>query len=168
MGPISQEIEIDASREQVFSYLTDLSLRPGWMGKLARDYRLERVNPRGIGAGARFKPGGPGVEYMDTSIVEAEFPEKLVERGEGGLRNKATVNTVWELIPSAGEVTTVRVTFWTDQYLHLGKAAEFGRSGWWKRRWKSALKGLREAIESGEIEAKPVTVAGGNRVPGAA
>ena len=75
---------------------------------------------------------------------------------------------VWELIPSASEVTTVRVTFWTDQYLRLGKAAEFGRSGWWKRRWKSALKGLREAVESGEIKTEPVTVAGGNRVPGAA
>lgn len=168
MGPISQEIEIDASREQVFSFLLDLSLRPGWMGKLASDYRLERVDPRGIGAGARFRPGGPGVEYMDTTVVSAEDPEKIVERGEGGLRNKATVNTVWELIPQASGVTTVRVTFWTEQHLRLGKLSEFGRSGWWKRRWRSALRGLRDAVESGQIEAVPVGVAGANEIPGAA
>ncbi|MFM8527231.1 MAG: SRPBCC family protein [bacterium] len=168
MGPISQEIDIDASREEIFDFLCDLSLRPGWMGKLAGDYRLERIDPRGIGAGARFKPDGPGVEYMDTTIVETDFPEKIVERGEGGLRNKATVNTVWELIPGASGVTTVRVTFWTEQHLHLGRASEIGRSGWWKRRWKSALRGLRAAIESGELRGEPVEVAGGNRVPGAA
>lgn len=168
MGPISQEIEIDASRERVFEFLMDMSIRPSWMGKLAADYRLERVDPRGIGAAARFKPGGPGVQYMDSSIVEADFPEKIVERGEGGLRNKATVNTVWELIPEAGEVTTVRVTFWTEQHLRLGKMSERGRSGWWKKRWRSALKGLREAIESGEIDTAPVQVAGTNRIPGAA
>lgn len=168
MGPISVETEVDAPRERIFEFLCDLSIRPAWMGSLAEDFRLERVDPRGLGAGARFKPGAPGLEYTDSTIVELDAPERIVERGAGGSLNRAALHTVWELIPDAGGVTTVRVTCWTEQPSILGRLREFGRSGWWKRRWREALKGLRQAVESGDSSIERVGVAGGNRVPGAA
>ena len=168
MGPISVETEIDAPRERVFDFVSDFSLRPAWMGSLAGDLRLERIEPRGLGAGARFKPGAPGLEYTDSTIVESDRPEKIVESGLGGSLNRVSVNTVWELIPDPGGVTRVRVTFWTVQPSFFGRLREFGRSGWWRRHWRDALKGLKAAVESGSATIERVGVAGEDRVPGAA
>lgn len=168
MGPISVEVQVDAPRERIFAFLSDLSLRPGWLGRLGRDFRLERVDPVGVGAGARTRPGGPGVNYMGSSIVEAIDPERLEERGWGGPLNRVEVRTVWELIEEPGGVTKVRLTFWTAPVTLLDKLRQAGRSRWWERRWRSALREMRDAVESGQAVERTATVAGGQRVPGAA
>lgn len=156
MRPLSLSTAVDASREQVFDFIIDLSKRPGWTDHFLGGFQLERIEASGQGAAARFRAGAPGIRYMDTTIAEAERPHKIVERGHGGRSNRRTINTVWELTEGPGAVTTVNLTFWTEPAGLRG-----GR--WWRRRWRKALRRLAAEIESGAASQPAATVAGGNR-----
>ena len=169
MGPISLTTQIDAPRERAFDFICDLSRRPAWIDHFAHGYRLERLNPSGEGAAARFRVGAPaGIEYMETVIVEADRPSKIVEQGSGGHLNRIPIHTVWELTEGPGAVTTVTLTFWTEPRKAFDRLRERGRGGWWKRRWSRALRRLGAAIESGGEGIEPVTVAGGAHLPAGA
>src|SRR6187551_2927724 len=75
MGPVSAEIEIDASREQVFAALTDLAGRPSFTDHFLEGFHLTRIDSRGVGAGARFQVQGPLRKvWMDTAIVSLDPP----------------------------------------------------------------------------------------------
>ena len=98
MGPISTEIEIDVPREQAFAVLTDLSVRPSFTDHFLTDFHLLRIDPVGIGAGARFRANGPlRSVWMDTTIVSLDEPFQIVEEGRGGRTNRIPSHTVWEL-----------------------------------------------------------------------
>ncbi|MDX6624258.1 MAG: hypothetical protein QOE75_2190, partial [Solirubrobacterales bacterium] len=71
MGPISAEIEVDVSREEAFALLSDLSARPSFTDHFLSDFHLTRLDPVGIGAGARFRVNAPfRSPWEDTTIVE--------------------------------------------------------------------------------------------------
>jgi uncharacterized protein YndB with AHSA1/START domain len=168
MGPISLTTAIDAPRERVFDLIADLSRRPAWTDHFAGEYRLERLEPVGEGAAARFRAGAPAIPYVETVIVEAERPSRIVESGRGGRWNRIPIHTIWELVSDPGPVTTVKLTFWTEPSESLDRMRELGRGGWWKRRWRRALNRLRAAVESGGEGIEPVTVAGGAHLPAGA
>lgn len=167
MGPISLDIEIDAPRERVFDLICDLSRRPGWAPHFGDDYRLERLEPSGEGAAARFRVDAPGgIGFMETVISRAERPHTIVEHGRGGRSDRARVRTIWELSGGAGDVTSVRLTFWTEQPTLLHRLGELRAGRWWRRRWSRALRGLRAALEGdGGLPEASVGVAGGDRQP---
>lgn len=155
MRPISISGTVDAPRERVFDLIADLALRPAWTDHFAHDFRLERLQAAGEGAGARFRVRAPGIRYMSTTIAEAERPHLIVERGSGGRSNRIAIDAVWELTEGPGAVTTVMLNFRTEP----------GRRGgrWWKRRWRRALKRLAEAVERGAPAGEAATVGGGSR-----
>ena len=66
MRPVFATTSIDAPRERVFDFLIDLSARPAFMDHFLTDYRLERLDPVGVGASARFRLRHSG-EWMDTA-----------------------------------------------------------------------------------------------------
>jgi uncharacterized protein YndB with AHSA1/START domain len=166
MRPVSAKVTIDAPRERVYDLLTDLSLRPAFTDHFFGDYRLQRVDPVGPGAAARFRMLGSGA-WLDTTIGDdSERPHLVRERGQTGPSNRVPTNTVWELAEapdrSGSEVT---VTFWTEPQNMFDKAREaLGGTGLLKRGWKRALARLRDLAETG---AKPsrVQVAGMDRLP---
>ena len=163
MGPISLTISIDAPREQVFDFISDLGIRESWTGHFASGYRLQRITAQGLGAGARFRVDAPGgLRYMETVIAEADRPFRIVEHGRGGRLDHIPIRTVWEL--EGGQTTTVTLTFWTSPPTAFDRVRELGRSGWWKRRWGKALRRMQELIESGAT-APRTEVAGGDRLP---
>src|SRR5262245_49610878 len=164
MGPISLKMDVDAPREQVFDFICDLSVRPSWTDHFARDYRLERIQPSGKGAAARFRVDAPaGVRYLETVIAEAERPYRLVEHCRGGRLDRIPMRVVWEL--KEGPVTTVQLTFWTEPTHAIDRIRERGRTRWWRRRWTKALRRLREVIESGAEPTPRAQVAGADRPP---
>jgi uncharacterized protein YndB with AHSA1/START domain len=165
MGPVSAEIEVDVARPRVFAVLSDLSLRPVFTDHFLEDYRLTRIDPVGVGAGARFRIAvRPRRVWMDTTIVEAEGPYRIVEHGRGGRANRIPSRTLWELTEGPGTLTTVRVSFWTEPANPIDRGLEVlsGASIPYERRWREALRRLRELLESGQLEAERVAVAGGN------
>lgn len=165
MGPVSAEIEIDVPRPRVFEAIADLSLRPAFTDHFLTGFRLTRIESRGVGAGARFRIAvRPRRVWADTTIVEAEEPHRLVEHGRCGRANRIPTTTLWELTEGPGSLTAVRVSFWTeptnpvDRGLELVSAASIP----YARRWREALRRLRDGLESGELDSGRVAVAGGN------
>lgn len=165
MGPVSCEIEIDAPRAQVYKALLDLAARPSFTDHFLADFHLTRVDPVGVGAGARFRVKAPFRKiWMDTMIVSTEEPFQIVEQGEGGRGNRIRNHTVWELKDGPGPLTTVRVSHWTepaavDRALEIASAGSF----WLERGWRESLRRLRNLLESDQPVTERVAVAGGNR-----
>jgi uncharacterized protein YndB with AHSA1/START domain len=166
MGPVSAEIEIDVPRQRAFEAIADLSLRPAFTDHFLADFHLTRIESSGVGAGARFRIAvRPRRIWMDTTIAESEEPHRLVERGRGGRLNRIPSTTLWELTEGPGSLTKVRVSYWTEPSNPIDRALELlsGASIPYERRWREALRRLREQLESGELTRRRLALAGGNR-----
>lgn len=165
MGPVSAEIEIDAPREQVFATLLDLAARPSFTDHFLTGFHLTRIDPVGVGAGARFRVKAPLRRvWMDTTIVSTEEPFQIVEEGEAGRGNRIRNHTAWEMKEGPGQLTTVRVAQWTeptpvDRVLEILSAGSIPL----ERGWREALRRLRDLLESDQPAAERIAVAGGNR-----
>lgn len=165
MGPVSAEIEIDVPRQRAFEAIADLSLRPAFTDHFLSDFHLTRIEPTGVGAGARFRIAvRPRRVWMDTTIVEVDGPHRLVEHGRGGRANRIPSITLWELTEGPGALTKVRVSYWTEPSNPIDRGLELlsGASIPYERRWREALRRLREQLESGELGGQRLAVAGGN------
>lgn len=165
MGPVSCEIEIDAPRERVYATLLDLAARPSFTGGFQADFHLTRIDPVGVGAGARFRLKAPFRKvWMDTAIVAVEEPFRIVEAGAAGRGNRIPSHTVWELTAGPGPLTSVRVTQWTEPG-PVDRALELASAGsvWLERGWRESLRRLRDLLESDQPATERVAVAGGNR-----
>jgi hypothetical protein len=166
MGPVSAEIEIDVPRAEAFEAIADLARRPSFTDHFQTGFHLTRIESAGVGAGARFRAGPRRREvWMDTAIEEVDAPHKLVERGRGGRANRIAATTVWELLEGPGGLTRVSVSHWTEPAKFIDRVLEVasGAAGWQERRWREALRRLRDVLESDETPPEPVAVAGGNR-----
>lgn len=162
MGPVFTEVDIDAPREEIFDYLMDFNTRPFLYGDSVEDFRLLRLESRGVGAGARWRFKRKSA-WADSAIVSAD-PSRISERGVTGKYNKTANGTEWELEETASGVVRVRISYWT---VPTGMSKAFDRmtggAGWHRRRLNRAGNRLREAVESGREERAEVPVAGGNR-----
>ncbi|HEX7059829.1 MAG TPA: SRPBCC family protein [Solirubrobacterales bacterium] len=165
MGPVSAEVEIDVPRAQAFAFLADLANRPSFAGCLVSGFHLTRIDSTGIGAGARFRFDVPmHRDWADTTIVELDEPHRIVEHGHGGRLNRVPSTTVWELTEGPGSLTRVRVSYWTEPGLFdRAREAMTVASPRYERRWREAMRRLRDLLESGGSAAGRFTVAGGNR-----
>lgn len=166
MGPVSAEVEIDVPRQRAFEAIADLSLRPAFTDHFLSDFHLTRIEPTGVGAGARFRFAvWPRDVWMDTTVAEIDAPHRLLERGRGGRLNRIPSTTLWELTEGPGALTTVRVSYWTEPANPVDRALELlsGASVPYERRWREALRRLRELLESGEPGLQRLALAGGNR-----
>jgi len=165
MGPVSAEVEIDVPRQRVFDAIADLSCRPAFTDHFLTGFRLTRIEPTGVGAGARFRIAvRPRRVWADTTIVEADRPHRLVEHGRGGRSNRIPSTTLWELTEAPGSLTKVRVSYWTEPGNPVDRGLELlsAASAPYERRWREALHRLREQLESGELGNSQMAVAGGN------
>jgi len=164
MGPVSAEIEIDVPRRRAFEAIADLALRPSFTDHFLSDFHLTRIDPTGVGAGARFRfDVRPRRVWMDTTIVELEEPHRILEHGRGGRGNRIPSRTLWELTEGPGALTRVRVSYWTepaaiDRGLELLSAASLP----YQRHWREALRRLRDLLEAGRLDEHRLAVAGGN------
>ena len=166
MGPVSAEIEIDVPREEAFEAIADLARRPAFTDDFLTGFRLTRIESSGVGAGARFRLGPRRRSiWMDTRIDELDPPHMVVEHGRGGRANRIPATTVWELLEGPGGLTQVRVSHWTEPANPVDRLLEVlsGTARWQERRWREALRRLRDLLESGESPPGRVAVAAGNR-----
>ena len=162
MGPVSANTTIDVPRDAVFEILLDLSARPAFTDHFMAGFHLLRIEPVGVGAGARFKLRDGG--WVDSVIEEADAPHRLVERGRGGYLNRIPNVTEWLLSDAGPDGCEVKVTFWTEpehvvDRMRDAKASE-RRLG---KGFRKALERLRDVAESGTPPER-IAVAGGDRV----
>lgn len=163
MGPVYAEIEIDAPREMICEYLLDIRTRPVIFGDSIADFRLLRLETRGIGAGARFR-FKRRTAWNDTTITAIEFPRRISERGATGRLNRNQTGFEWEIAEAANGVSLVRLSYWIDPfgfYRHFHRLT--GGSRWYSRQMRKATRRLRDLVEAERIETEQIAVAGGNR-----
>jgi uncharacterized protein YndB with AHSA1/START domain len=163
MGPLYAEIEIDAPREVIYEYLLDITTRPKIFGDSISNFRLLRLDPRGLGAGARFAFRRRKA-WVDTSITALDPPRRISERGWTGRLNRNATGTEWELAEEANGVSLVRLSYWVEPhgvYRHFHRLT--GGSRWYTRQLRHAVRRLRDMVEAERMESDRITVAGGNR-----
>lgn len=165
MRPVTETTLIDVPRELVFDLLNDLSLRPAFTDHFMTEYRLQRLEPVGVGAAARFRVRETE-HWMDTVIEAAERPHLIREHGRGGRSNRVPVFTVWELAEGASPRSCeVTVSFWTEPARRIDHARELvGTGRRYRRDFKRALDRLRELAEEGAT-VEHVGVGGGDPIP---
>lgn len=162
MGPVSAKTSIDVPRDEVFEILMDLSARPSFTDHFMEGFHLLRIEPVGVGAGARFKL--PGAGWVDSIIEEADAPHRLVERGHGGYLNRIPNVTEWLLSDAGPDGCEVQVTFLTEPDRVFDKMRDAKTS---ERRLgkglRKALERLRNVAESGQPPER-IAVAGADRI----
>ena len=148
MRPVEARIVISAPREDLFDFIVDVGARPAWHDHYLKDFRLTRVNPVGVGAGAAFLIDAPlFAQRAEFQIVEAQRPRLIVERGRIGRFGRTTGWVEWELSSDYGH-TEVTMTSWTEPGIRWDAFKEsLGVRGWLKRRESGALKRLRMIFE---------------------
>ena len=165
MGPISVTRTIDAPRERVYDFLRDLANRPAFTDHFIGDFRLERFESTGVGAAARMRIER-GTLWMETVIIEAEAPHRILEQGKGGRLDRIPILTAWELVegPSAAS-SEVTLRFGTEPTHPVDRLEERRRGErYFRRQWSTALSRLKDLIESGR-SGERVSIAGGARLP---
>lgn len=164
MGPVSTEITIDAPRERVFELVADLGLRPAFCDHFLEQYRLQRIEARGVGAASRCFLDAPRFPvWIESVVTELERPHMVLERGRGSRGDRMPVGTAWELVEGPGSTTRVRVSFWTEPSHPIDRLKDrFGSERWHRRQWKRALSRLRELCEN-DLDPSPLQVAGASR-----
>jgi uncharacterized protein YndB with AHSA1/START domain len=165
MGPISVTKAIDAPRDQVFDFVSDLANRPAFTDHFIRDYRLERFESAGVGAAARMRIPKAGL-WMETVIVEASRPHRIREEGKGGRLDRIPILTAWELVEGPGAATSeVTVRFGTAPSHPVDRVRELRRGEhFYRHQWSTALSRLKDLIESGR-PGERVVIAGAMRAP---
>src|SRR5919108_2131899 len=162
MRQVTVDVHISEPREDVFDFIADLAGRPAWTDHYLKDYRLARPNPFGLGAAARFILRAPFArEYVELAIVECERPRRIVEEARVGRRGRNRSVAVYEFAETAGGLTHVELTTYSEPATRVDRMREIGAAGWIRRNTKAALERLRLGFE--DPPARPlarVSVAG--------
>ena len=168
MDPVSSTVVVDRPPEEVWAYLIDVANHAEFTDHYLEEFRLTREDSIGLGAGARFRVDAPlnRFSWADITVVEADAPRRIVQRGRTGKFNRIRLVSVWELEPTAGS-TRVTLTTETEQpRLPSDRLMELLARRWFRRNQRKALKRLQAILEEGRSRGARATIAaGGPRKP---
>lgn len=168
MDPVSNSVVVDKSPEEVFAYLVDVANHAEFTDHYLEQYRLTREDSIGVGAGARFRLDAPlnRFSWADVTIVEADAPRLIVQRGRTGKFNRVRLVSTWEIEPSAGSTRVTLTTETERPRLPSDRIMEVIARRWFKRNQRKAVKRLQAILEEGRSRGARATIAaGGPRKP---
>jgi uncharacterized protein YndB with AHSA1/START domain len=160
--PITVSTTISKPREQVYEYLSDISNHPEFTDHYLVDWHLLREDPRGRGAGARFRVKAPlnRFSWGDVTFAECEAPHRIVEQGRTGKFNRIRTLGVYTLSPGAGGTTKVEYTLETETRLPSDRIRDaLGGRSWTRRQTARSLRRLRTILEENRGRGARVTIA---------
>ena len=161
MEPFTVSTTIAKPREQVYEYLADIANHAEFTDHYLVDWRLLRVDPYGLGAGARFRIKAPlqRFAWADVTFAEMQAPYRIVERGRGGKYNRIRMLGTYTLSPGPGGTTKVQFTYETEPSQISDKLMEnFGGRSWARRKAAKALRRLRAILEDGRERGQRASV----------
>lgn len=161
---------VSAPREQIYDFVADLASRPAFCGAWQGDYRLSHPRSAGKGAAARyFVPAPRWHHYVETQIVDADRPRRIVEATRGGHGGRARGEIVWELSRQGQGLTRIELTLRCEPGTARERVLEhLGSHRWLRRHCKRALERLRVIFEEGAaVPLARATVAGYEPLKGA-
>ncbi len=162
MDAFTVSTTISRPREEVFEYLADVANHAEFTDHYLVDWHLLREDPRGVGAGARFRVKMPlnRFSWADLSIAEVQPPYRILQRGRGGKFNRIRIVAAYTLQPASGNGTRVELTLETEPALLSDRLMEsFGARGWMRRKSARAMRRLTSILEEGRDRGRRPTVA---------
>ena len=163
MLPVSVHAYISAPREEIFDLLADMTARESWTDHFARELRLESPRSSGVGAAVRYRLDAPCYRvWVESEIVEADRPRRIVEATRAGRGGKTGGEVVFELSRQSQGLTRVEMTVRSEPGTPREAFQErLGARPWLRRRAKTALDRLRQIFEehSGEPLARSTVAA---------
>jgi uncharacterized protein YndB with AHSA1/START domain len=159
--PFTVSTTIARPREQVYEYLADIANHAEFTDHYLVDWHLLRVDPYGLGAGARFRIKAPlqRFAWADVTFAEMQAPYRIVERGRGGKYNRIRMLGTYTLSPGPSGTTKVQFTYETEPSQISDKLMEnFGGRSWARRKAAKAMRRLRAILEDGRERGQRASV----------
>jgi uncharacterized protein YndB with AHSA1/START domain len=157
-----RSITIDAPRERVFDYLADIANHIEFSDHYLKDFHLERLDSRGIGAAARFKIAFGASLWGESVIAELERPYRIVLDGQAGRLGREKSRAVYTLTAHGQDRTQLEYEFASTPGTMLdGLRAALGGRAWLKHQTGRALRRLAAVLEEGQPAAHAAGVAPG-------
>ena len=163
MRPISVSRTIDAPRERVFEYLSDVANHAEFSDHYLSDFRLERVDSTGLGASASWHMMFPLARmWGDAAITELDPPHLIVLEGRAGRIGRIAVRAEYRLVRADSGMTRVEYRFETDSANPVDRLKQaLGMRGWLARKSRRALGRMARLLEEGTPSAHAVRPAAG-------
>jgi uncharacterized protein YndB with AHSA1/START domain len=161
--PLTARCTIDAPRARVFDYLVDLANHTEFTDHFMKDFRLERLDSRGIGAAANFRiETGLGGLWAEAVVTEVEAPYRILLEGKAGRIGRIEIRSEYKLTPFGHDMTSVELTVSSDSPARADRLREaLGGRAAMRRRCRRALGRLKQMLEEGQPSAHAVRVAAG-------
>jgi uncharacterized protein YndB with AHSA1/START domain len=149
MVPVTAHTFISAPREEIFDFVADLANRAAWTDHFTAELRLENPRSYGVGAAARYQLRGPFYKpWIETEVIEADRPRRLVEATRGGRGGRTRGEITIELSRQGQGLTRVEMTIASEPGTPREAVMERLRARpWLRRQAKSALERLRTLFE---------------------
>jgi uncharacterized protein YndB with AHSA1/START domain len=168
LDPVASTVVIDRPPEEVYAYLVDVANHAEFTDHYLKEFRLTREDSIGLGAGARFRLDAPlnRFSWADITVVEADAPRRIVQRGRTGKFNRIRLVSTYDLEPTAGSTRVTLTTETERPRLPSDRLMELIARRWFKRRQRKAVKRLQAILEEGRSRGARATIAaGGPRKP---
>jgi uncharacterized protein YndB with AHSA1/START domain len=161
MRPVTASATIDAPRERVFDYLSDVANHVEFWDHYLKDVRLERLDSRGVGASISFRLGRLS-QWGEAVVTSLERPHEIVLGGQTGRLGRIKLRASYTLTPHGRDMTKVKYALETEPATRLDALKEaLGGRLWAARQTRRALRRLASRLEEGGAPAHPVGVAAG-------
>jgi uncharacterized protein YndB with AHSA1/START domain len=149
--PVTLRCTIDAPRERVFDYLLDLANYAEFTEHFLEEFRLERMESKGVGAAARFRVRSVPPVWAEAVIVQADPPHRIVLEGRQGRLGRVPTRTEFRLTGTDHGMTLVELAFSSEPAAPVDRLREaLGARPWLRRQWRKALGRLKKVLEEGE------------------
>lgn len=154
---------LDAPRERVFDYLSDVANYEEFSDHYLADMRLERLDSSGAGASLSFRISFPlGRQWADFALAELERPQRIVARGRMGRIGRVSLEATYTLTTVGHGMTRVDYTLGTEPLKLVDRLREaLGLRPWLKLQSSRALRRLADVIETRDLAAQPIRAAAG-------
>jgi uncharacterized protein YndB with AHSA1/START domain len=162
MRPFTVQVTIDAPRERVFDHLADIANHAGFSDHYLKDFRLERLQSRGVGAAAAFRISFGGALWGEVVIAELERPYRIVLEGQAGRLGRVKTRAVYTLTQRARGMTEVEYEVSSTPATRTDELRDaLGGRAWLKRQSRRALRRLAQVLEDGRPSEHAAGVAAG-------
>jgi uncharacterized protein YndB with AHSA1/START domain len=163
MRPVTVTAVVDAPRERVFDYLSDIARHAEFSDHYLKDFRLERLQSSGVGASASYRVAFPlGPTWGDCVATELERPHLIRLEGQMGRLGRVKTEAVYRLTQAGHDMTSVEYTFTAIPSTAGDRIRELlGFRAWLRAKSHRALQRLAQALEQGRAPSGTATVAAG-------
>jgi uncharacterized protein YndB with AHSA1/START domain len=163
MRPIMVSRTVDAPRERVFDYLTDIANHAEFSDHYLSEYRLGRLDSTGLGASASWRMDFPlARRWGDAAITEIDPPHRIVLEGRSGRIGRIPMRAEYVLVPIDHGMTRVEYRFETSPHNPVDRFKEaLGMRSWVRWKARTALARMARVLEEGVPSAHAVRPAAG-------